>query len=194
MNKQQLAPHEYGFPIRGDKEMSVEDTQKIRERFIKISVKKNEVLLKEGEVAGSLYFILKGVVRTYYLTAHGSEKTRYIGFEGSFITGLASFISRKPSFEWVDVLEDTELLVISHADFYALTDEIEQLNKHYRYFIEQAYIHQNHKVESLVTQSARQRYENLLKEKPHFIQRLSNKVLASYLDVTPETLSRLKAK
>lgn len=190
----QLAPHEYGFPIHGEQEMSLQDTAKIRERFKKISVKKNEMLLKEGEVAGFLYFIIKGAARTYYLTAHGSEKTRFIGFEGAFITGLASFISRKPSFEWVDVLEDAELLMISHEDFYALTNEVQQLNKHYRHFIEQAYIHQNHKVESLVTQSARQRYENLLKEKPHFVKRLSNKVLASYLDVTPETLSRLKGK
>lgn len=194
MDKQPKAPHEYNFNIPGAHEMSDEDTQRIRKSFKKISLKKNSVLLKEGDTCSSLYFIIKGVARTYYLTVHGTEKTRFIAFEGSFITGLSSFISRKPSFEWVDVLEDAELLEISYDAFYQLTNEVKMLGKYYRHFIEQAYIHQNEKVESLVTQSAKQRYETLLRDRPHFVQRLSNKVLASYLDVSPETLSRMKGK
>ena len=109
-------------------------------------------------------------------------------------TALTSFISQNPSVEFIEALDDTELLAISHSDFYQLNKEIDAWKNFYQRILEMAYSFQNKKIEQLVTLTAKQRYDIVLKENPALIQRLSNKVLASYLDVREETLSRLKSK
>jgi CRP-like cAMP-binding protein len=109
-------------------------------------------------------------------------------------TSLSSFISRQPSFEFVDALENSELLYISHTNFDNLTKQFPEWEKFYLKLLEFGYLYQNKKIEELVTLSAGERFAILMKEQPSYIQRLSNKVLASYLDITQETLSRLKSK
>ena len=158
------------------------------------TVKKNTILLSEGEICKELYFVHSGCIRTYYITKQGHEKTRYVAFDNSVATSISSFISQRQSFEFVDTLENSELLAISHKDFYQLVADIPQWEKFYRTLLEMAYLYQNKKIENLVTLSAKQRYEKLMTETPIYVQRLSNKILASYLDITQETLSRLKSK
>jgi CRP-like cAMP-binding protein len=157
-------------------------------------VKKNAILLAQGEVCNEFYFVYKGCIRTYFIDKEGNEKTRYIMCDPSIGTALTSFISQKPSFEFIEALEDSQLLTISHKDFYKLNNEITEWKVFYQRILEMAYSFQNKKIEGLVTLSAKQRYQLLLKENPALIQRLSNKILASYIDVRQETLSRLKSK
>jgi len=162
--------------------------------FKPIRVKRNTILLSNGETCNKLYFVNKGCIRTYYITEQGHEKTRFIAFDGMVVTALTSFISRQTSFEFVDALEDCELLYINHTDFYMLANKMPEWKQFYLKLLEFAYIYQNKKIEELVTLSAGERYALLMKEHPGYIQRLSNKILASYLDITQETLSRLKSK
>jgi len=108
-------------------------------------------------------------------------------------TALTSFITQKPSFELLDALEDTTMLSISHNDFYKLAAELPQWKDCYQKMLEMAYTFQNNRLESLVTLSARERYAQVLQHNPALIQRLTNKVLASYLDIREETLSRIKS-
>jgi CRP-like cAMP-binding protein len=167
---------------------------KIAKCFKPKSVKRNTILLSQGEVCKEFYYVHRGCIRTFFISKKGQEKTRYIMLDCSIGTALTSFITQKPSFEFVDALEDTELLAISHKDFYQLNKEVLQWKEFYQKILEMAYSFQNKKIEGLVTQSAKQRFEQLIEENPVLIQRLSNKVLASYLDVTQETLSRLKSQ
>lgn len=160
--------------------------------FSPVKIPKGKLLLTAGEVCNHLYFINKGCLRTYYLNKQAQEKTRFIAFEGIMATALTSFISQQPSFEYLDALENCELLAIHRSDFYALTETDEGWKYFYQTLLEQAYIHQNKKIETLVTQTAKQRYEDLMAKNPQFIKRLPNKILATYLDVSQETLSRLK--
>ena len=166
----------------------------IVQSFKPVRFRKNSILLSHGEVCDTLYFINKGCMRTYYLTLTGSEKTRYIAVEGIVITALNSFISQTASFEFIDSLEDVELLCISRSAFYRLAEKYPEWGKFYLRLLEFAYIYQNKKIEELVTLSAGERYALLMKEYPGYIKRLSNKILASYLDITQETLSRLKSR
>jgi CRP-like cAMP-binding protein len=158
------------------------------------SVKKNTILLSEGEVCKEFYYVQRGCLRTYFITRQGTEKTRFVTLDCSIGTALTSFISQKPSFEFIDVLEDTELWVISYEDFYKLNNELDHWKDFYQRILEIAYSFQNKSIENLVTLTAKQRFEEVLNTNPILIQRLSNKILASYLDITQETLSRLKSK
>jgi CRP-like cAMP-binding protein len=158
------------------------------------TVKRKTPLLSQTEVCTEFYYVNSGCIRTGFMTKEGNEKTRYVMHENYIGTALTSFISQKPSFEFIDALEDTELLAISHSDFYRLNDELTSWKIFYQRILEMAYSFQNKKIEGLVTLSARQRYEQLLKEDAILTQKLSNSVLASYLDMSQETLSRLKSR
>ena len=131
-------------------------------------------------------------MRTFYKTIEGNIKTRHIAFENSMIGALSSFISQERSYEYVEAIENSEVFTITHKDYYMLLKEVPQWAIFHIGLLERGYIFQNKKIERFVTLSAKQRYEKLLIENSHFIKRLSNIILASYLDISPETLSRLK--
>lgn len=162
--------------------------------FKPLIIKRNTKLLSQDETCNKLYFISEGCIRTYYLTKQGNEKTRFIAFDGMIVSSLSSFISQQQSFEFLETLENSELLYISRVDFYELAKKHPEWEKFYLRLLEFAYIYQNKKIEELVTLSAGERYASLVKEHPGYIKRLSNKILASYLDITQETLSRLKSR
>lgn len=162
--------------------------------FKPITVKKNTILLSKGETCNKVYFIKKGCLRTYYITAKGEERTRFIATEGQLAGSLSSFISAQPSLEFVGAVEDSELLYISRSRFYTLMQDFPEWENFYLKLLELAYIYQNKRIGELVTLSAGERYALLMKENPQYFQRISNKMLASYLDISQETLSRLKSK
>lgn len=156
-------------------------------------VRKNDILVSNSEVSSNLYFIISGSLRNYYISEEGNEKTRFIAIENMLITSLSSFISQIKSFEFIDALENTEFLKLSYTGFIELKNKSDNFHRFYSDFLENAYIQQNKAIEYRLTLSAKQRYEKLFKERPNFIQRFSNKIIASYLDIKPETLSRLKS-
>lgn len=169
------------------------ELDKVSECFKQKSVARNSLLLHEGDICKEFYFIRSGCVRTFFIDKNGHEKTRYVMLDHHVGTALTSFISQKPSIEFIEALENTELLAISHSDFYRLNKEMNSWKSFYQRILEMAYSFQNRKIEQLVTLTAKQRYDNIFKENPILIQRLSNRVLASYLDIREETLSRLKS-
>lgn len=156
-------------------------------------VKKGHLLLRSGDVCRDFYFVNKGCLRTYFIDKAGHEKTRLVLPDFTIGTSFTSFIHQIPSFEFVDALEDSELLQINRTHFYTLVNSSDHWKSFYIRILEMAYAFQNNKIEELTTLSAKQRYEKLRLEKPALIQKLSNKVLASYLDIREETLSRLKS-
>jgi CRP-like cAMP-binding protein len=163
--------------------------------FFKLKkVKRNSILLHEGEICRTFYYVQKGCIRNYFIDRRGFEKTKTITLEGGIGTGISSFIAEQPSGEFIDALEDSELLTISRNDFFRLTSTRDNWKQLYQNFLENAYVHQNRKIEALMTLDAQQRFQKLFHGNPVLIQRLSNKVLASFLDMREETLSRIKSQ
>lgn len=156
--------------------------------------KKNEHLLKPGEICRFNYFVNSGCLRFYTTNEEGHELTRYFAFEGKFGTALTSFIEQKPSFEYIQCLEPTELLVISHQDFFYLVETVPQMNYLYRDILEMAYVTSQKRIYGLQGETALERLKWLMRYQPNIFQRISSKVIATYLGVTTYTLSRLKAE
>lgn len=175
-------------------EFDEQELEEIVPLFKPRSVKKNDFLLQEGKICKEFYFILNGCIRTFFIDRNGHEKTRYIMIENHIGTALTSFISQKPSIETVEALEDTQLLAIQYTDFYMLNTKFDNWKYFYQRILEMAYSFQTRKIEHLLTLTAHQRYTVVLKETPTLVQRLSNRVLATYLDIREETLSRLKSQ
>jgi CRP-like cAMP-binding protein len=163
-------------------------------KFVLVSANKNEILTNVDITCHYAYFICNGCLRTYFIDEKGEEKTRYIAFENKFVSAFASFITQKPSTEYVQALEKSQLLKIKHSDFYNLVDTNAAFSKLYRHSLEQAHVFGTWRMETMISMNAKERYENLLNIMPHVIHRLSNKVVASFLGITQESLSRLKSR
>jgi CRP-like cAMP-binding protein len=157
-------------------------------------VKKNEILISKGEICRYTYFVHKGAIRAYFIADDGQEATRYIALENQFITTIHSFISQTPTNEFIQATEDTELLSISYTDFKQVISVTTLARDLYIKQLEVAYVTNHWRLESFLKMGAKERYAFLLKTNPAIIQRISNKIVASYLGITQESLSRLKAQ
>ncbi|MEI3801250.1 MULTISPECIES: Crp/Fnr family transcriptional regulator [unclassified Chitinophaga] len=176
--------------------ISVTDAQLgvILSHFKPLQAGRNQLLLTEGEVARNIFFVAGGCIRIYFIDENGQEATRYLAFENNFACGLMSFIAQQTSHEFIQAVLPSQLLSISRNDFYYLLDIIPSWEKFYRSYLENAYVINTGRLMSFITQSAGERYRRLLDESPHIVQRLPNKLVASYLNISQETLSRLKSK
>jgi CRP-like cAMP-binding protein len=180
--------------IRERISVSEEELSRILPCYKPLQLKKNEILISEGDPSKRMFFVVKGCLRVFFIKEDGSEVTRRIVFENAFSTTLVGFITREPSMEYTQALMPTTLLYITRDDFYMLLETIPVWEKFYRLYLEYAYVNNTNRLMSFITQDAAERYRQLLKDNPEIVQRLPNRIVASYLNISPETLSRLKSK
>ncbi|WP_169630226.1 Crp/Fnr family transcriptional regulator [Flavobacterium humi] len=174
--------------------ISEEELSVILSYFKPLKQKKNDFLLEQGQVSQRTFFVGKGCLRIFFINEEGKDATRYIAFEDQFATALVSFITELPSTEFIQAIEPSELLYINHQDFRHLMETIPQWNQFYCKYLEKAYVNNTNRLMSFTTLSALERYNQLLKVNPTVVKRLPNKIVASYINVSQETLSRLKSK
>jgi CRP-like cAMP-binding protein len=152
---------------------------------------KKELLTREGEVENYFNFILKGLARKYYKKANQEINTQ-ISFEGHLILSQESFHSRLPSEYYVEAIEPTVFVSITHDDLervYARSHRMEHLA---RLLITYAMVLKDRWQMQLVKMTPRERFINFVAKNPLLIQRVPQKYLASYLNIKPETFSRFK--
>ncbi|WP_212005167.1 Crp/Fnr family transcriptional regulator [Chitinophaga sp. HK235] len=174
--------------------VSEQELEVILSYFKPVKLKKNELLLTHGQTSQRTFFVGTGCLRIFFITEEGQDATRYFAFEGQFATALVSFITSEPSEEFMQAVEDSEVFYITHKDFYHLLEVIPQWEKFYRSYLEIAYVTNTRRLMSFLTLDAKEKYRLLLEENPNIVRRLSNKMVASYLNISQETLSRLKSK
>ena len=159
-----------------------------------MKVKRKEHINVTGDVARRMYFVMKGCLRIYFIKPDCTEVTRRFAFENWFSTSLASFITGNLLTENTQAVEDSELLYISRNDFYHLLDTIPAWEKFYRGYLEYAYVTNTRRMQDFITLTAADRYKLLLEEHPEMVLRLPGKLVANYLNITQESLSRIKAQ
>jgi CRP-like cAMP-binding protein len=163
-------------------------------KFRSKSVKRGETLLEAGNVCRYMHFVNQGCLRVYLMDEQGRESTRFLIPDGRFGTAFPSFILQEPSKAYIQSVEASEILLLTYEDFRSLPDVLPAWEKLYRINLESDYIESIKRIESLITMSAKERYALLMKNNPGLIQRLPSKIIADYLGISHETLSRLKSK
>ncbi|KXX69609.1 Crp/Fnr family transcriptional regulator [Flammeovirga sp. SJP92] len=165
----------------------------IQDTFQKVFFKKGDVVLEEGNTARYLYFINKGVLHNYYYH-DGKQISSWFYTENHFITAWYSFYAQQPSFEAIECLEDCELYRISYTDYQKLILEFPEFNTFARLLSEEMLmiIDQISKNWSFLT--AKQKYEVLQSYFPQIELRVKLGLIASFLGISQETLSRLRAQ
>uniref|UniRef100_UPI0025BD0EC7 Crp/Fnr family transcriptional regulator n=1 Tax=Flavobacterium sp. UBA7663 TaxID=1946557 RepID=UPI0025BD0EC7 len=146
------------------------------------------------QVANYYYFVNKGAVRVFTITDDGQEISRYFAFEDTFVTALPSFIDQKPAEEYLQTIEKSELLRISREDFYQLVASVPVFAKIYTEILELGFITAQKRIYGFQGYDALYKVKWIIKNQPKLLLRVSNKMAASFLGISPATLSRLKAK
>jgi CRP-like cAMP-binding protein len=162
--------------------------------FSFLKTKRNQILLREGEICKEYYFVNKGCLRLFTYNKEGIEATRYFAFEGAFGTALPSLIDQTPAFEFVQTIENSELLKISRDSFFHLVDTVPQFARIYRQILERGFITAQKRIYGFQGSNAIEKVKWVMQYQPDFLVRVSNKMAASYLGLTPATLSRIKSK
>ncbi|TLX78374.1 Crp/Fnr family transcriptional regulator [Labilibacter sediminis] len=154
---------------------------------------KKDVIFEEGKISNEIYFVSKGCVRLFY-NVDGTDKTAFFYTEGQFICAGESFTFNIPAKENYQAIEPTELIIFTKTDIEKLTLQIPKMEVIARVAVENELITSQKVIASFVTKSPEERYIDLLNTQKELFQRVPQQYIASFLGVSPETLSRIKTR
>ena len=166
--------------------------EKIKENFKLITTKKNDVIQIDGNRAKYLFFIEKGIFHSFYYF-NGKKKTSWFYSENQFVSSWISFYSQKPSEETIESLEDGILYKISYSDYQKLIKEFPEFNNFARTLSEEILVFLGTFIMGWSSLTAKEKYQLLLSYSPSIELRVKLVDIASFLGITKETLSRIRA-
>ncbi|MEO3407505.1 Crp/Fnr family transcriptional regulator [Mucilaginibacter sp. CAU 1740] len=156
--------------------------------------RKNQLLIEPPDYCNSENFIVKGCLRLYFLDPEGVEHTLAFAAEGWWITDLGSFFTGEPAKYHLEALEDGEILVLRKDKLDELFETIPALNIYFRKLYQNSIVALNERLLNVISTTADERYIRFIKKYPALENRLPQYLIASYLGVTPEFLSKIKAR
>ncbi len=172
--------------------LSTQGITTLSELLVPYKVAKGEKLLKEGDVCKFMYYVEKGMVRQFYYK-NGRDVTEHFSYEGRIVICIESFLKQNPSRLMVEALENSWLFGIPHDALLALVETDKEMARFYRCILEHALISSQEHADSQRFENATERYVRLLKSKPEIILRAPMVHVASFLQMMPETLSRVRS-
>jgi CRP-like cAMP-binding protein len=169
-----------------------EDYKSIVDVHTKVEFKKNDIILEEGKVNNEYYIIKHGLFRSFVIDYLGNEITTDFFCPNDILIEVASLFLRTPSKESLQALADSVVYKIDYNDFQYLYAAIPGFTEWGRTWMSNQLFLAKHRAVTMHTQSASQRYLNLMKEKPQIIKEAPLKFIATYLGVTDTSLSRIR--
>ena len=160
--------------------------------FSSKKLRKKQYLLQEGDVCKYTAFVNKGILRSYTIDEKGSEHVIQFALEDWWITDFYSFLTGEPSSYYIDVLEDAEVLLITKAAQDEMVLKVPKMERFLRLLMQNSLIALQRRLLGSLNYTAEDKYLQLLDACPSIIQRVPQHFIASYLGITPETLSRIR--
>ena len=183
------------FKHIGEKVQLREEDKVIIQTFFKEKkLRKRQLLLEQGEVCRYLSFISSGLMRTYNVDEKGNEHMSLFGWEGWWLSDFNSFLTGETSVFSIDAIEPTELLMISLADYESLTLAVPLMDRYFRILYQNSLITKEKRLLSSIKHTAEEKYLQLADTNPEILKRVPQNLIASYLGIAPETLSRIRKK
>ena len=164
--------------------------QAVREK----KVKKNQFVVHEGAVQKCTNFLNKGSMRTYFIDPSGDEHIVQFAIEGWWISDLQSFISQAPATFNVQAIEDCEILELPYENLEMLYDRIPKMERYFRVITQRAFVAFQQRIVQNISMSAEERYLAFKQKYPKIELRIPQRLIASYLGISAEFLSKIKAR
>lgn len=174
------------LPLTSDEEALIVATFKPKK------LRKKQYFLEEGNVCKYVGFIVKGAMRQYSVDDKGVEHIVQLYIENYWASDRESAIMLTPSKYYIDAWEDTELLIATVADMLDLIEKVPSFGQMTRLMDQRSFIVSQRRLNSAISNSAEKRYEEFADNHPQFIQRFPQHLIASFLGITKETLSRIR--
>lgn len=180
--------------IESKSALSLNDDEKtlIQGAFKPKHLRKRQYLLQEGDVCKHMSFIVKGSGRMYSVSEKGQEHIIRFAIENWWLGDYESYNFGIPSLYNIEVLEDSEVLMIEHEGIVELSAKVTTIDLMIREIDKKGTVATQKRIHSSISLSAEERYDNLLKAYPEFLNRFPQSMIASYLGISPETLSRIR--
>jgi CRP-like cAMP-binding protein len=173
-------------------ELSDESREALAAILISHQLPKGRTLIQPNTISDHMYFIEEGLTRTYYFK-EGKDITDWLAAEGEFAGSVISFLTHQPDRRGVELLEPSTLVAIPYKALEELYDRHHEIERLGRLLVSFGLILVQQRFDDLHFASAKERYEKLLSRQPSFIQRVPLGIIASYLGITQETVSRIRA-
>ena len=157
-------------------------------------VKKRQFLVQPGFVCRDRIYIVEGAFRVFYLDQDGKEHTVSIGIEDWFVSDFYSYITQTPATHYVEALEDSVVLQMGYNEVEPLCAKIHSLSEYFRRTTERAFAFSRRRVISNISKSAEERYFEYVEQYPQIAMRVPQYVLASYLGISAEFLSKIRSR
>lgn len=174
--------------------LSEADRKTIASRFTLREIKKKDFLLKEGHVAKDVAFVLSGCLRSYSVDENGFEHILQFAPSDWWITDMYSFISQKKAYLNIEVINSGEVALLSRHNQLQLFDEVPSLERYFRIITENALVSSRQRLIDNLSLTARQRYEQFCITYPTMVNDIPQKLIAAYIGVTPEFLSKMRSE
>ncbi|WP_264534789.1 Crp/Fnr family transcriptional regulator [Flavobacterium sp. N1736] len=166
----------------------------ILESVLNVSkIKRKELVLQEGQICNTMYFIIKGCMRQYIINSRGVEQTLQFGIENWWITDYLSYHNHVPSHFYIQAVESSLIIALEKPTLEAVLVEIPKLERYFRIISEKSFGAAQMRIKFLFTMSAEERYHHFNNNFPEFVQRVPQYMIASYLDFSAEFLSKIRA-
>ena len=165
-----------------------------RTLFMPKKLRKRRFLMGEGDVCKYTVFVEKGLLRSYTVDEKGSEHILQFAMEGWWSGDLYSFLTGEPSPFYIEALEDSELLLITKPSWDLLLHEVPAFERYFRILIQNNLIATQKRLIGTMSETAEEKYCRLIKDYPDIIQRVPQHMVASYIGITRETLSRIRSQ
>jgi CRP-like cAMP-binding protein len=172
--------------------LSQAEIETIKNSFISKKLRKKQYFLQEGEVCKYFAFIVQGAMRQYSLDNKGVEHIVHLSIENWWVGDRESYIMLTPSAYNIDAWEETEILTITRSEQLNLLEKIPSITSMIRHMDERNAIATQRRLNSSISNTADKRYEDFVNYHPEFIQRFPQHLIASFLGITKETLSRIR--
>jgi CRP-like cAMP-binding protein len=157
-------------------------------------IRKKQYLLQEGDICKSIAFVEQGALRAYSIDDSGEEHIIQFALEGWTISDLYSFLTEEPATYNIDALEDSELVLINRPAHYEMLEKIPKYQSYILHLITGAYLAMTRRLTSVISNSSEERYTTISELYPDILQRVPQHMIASYMGLKPETLSRVRKK
>ncbi len=162
--------------------------------FLPKKLRKKQYLLQEGDVCKYIVFVEKGLLRSYTIDNKGNEHILQFAMEGWWSADLYSFLTNEISSYHIEALEDCELLMITKTSWDLLLERVPVLERYFRVLLQNNLIATQRRLMGELSETAEEKYLKLVSAYPDIMQRVPQHMIASYLGITRETLSRIRSQ